>query len=235
MKKNKGEGINQLEYSRVIGSIMYLMNCTRPDIAYAVSRLSRYTCNPGKDHWKALYRVLRYLRGTSNYCLSFGKYPAVIEGSCDANWISGADKCKCTSGYIFTLGGASVSWKSSKQTCIARSSMESEFIALDKAAEEAEWIRGFLGGIPLWPKPVSSIAINCDNKAAIDIAKNKVYNGKSIHIRRRHKTVRQLLSTGIISIDFVGSKENLADPLTKGLPRERVSSASRGMGLKLIE
>ena len=106
-----------------------------------------------------------------------------------------------TSGYVFTLGGVAVSWKSSKQTCIARSTMEYEFIALDKVREEAEWLRQFLEDIPIWPKPVLAICIHCDSKSAIGRAQNDMYNGKSRHIRRRHDTVKQLLSNGIISID----------------------------------
>ncbi|KAL0418236.1 UNVERIFIED_CONTAM: Retrovirus-related Pol polyprotein from transposon TNT 1-94 [Sesamum radiatum] len=111
---------------------MYIMNCTRPDIAYAVNKLSRFTSNPSKDHWKGLIRVLRYLKYTSNYGLHYTRYPAVLEGYSDANWISDSKDTKSTSGYVFTIGGGAVSWKSSKQTCIARSTMESEFIALDK-------------------------------------------------------------------------------------------------------
>ena len=97
--------------------------------------------NPGVDHWKAIIRVLRYLRYTQNYELHYTRYPAVLEGYSDANWISDMKDTKSTSGYVFTLGGAAVSWKSSKQMCIAKSTMEYEFIALDKAGEEAEWLR----------------------------------------------------------------------------------------------
>ncbi|KAL0383167.1 UNVERIFIED_CONTAM: Secreted RxLR effector protein [Sesamum calycinum] len=114
------------------------MNCTHPYIAYVVNKLSRFTSNPSKDHLKGLIRIRRYLKYTSNYGLHYTKYPAVIEGYSDANWISDNKDTKSTSGYVFTIGGGAVSWKSSKQTCIARSTMEFEFIALDKAGEEAE-------------------------------------------------------------------------------------------------
>ena len=137
LSKNNGKSLSQQEYAQAIGSLMYVMNCTRPDIAYVASKLSRYTSNPGPDHWKAIVRVLRYLKYTKNYGLHYSKYPAVLEGYCDANWISDTKDSKSTSGYPFTLGGGAVSWKSSKQTCIARSTMESEFIALDKAGGEA--------------------------------------------------------------------------------------------------
>jgi hypothetical protein len=112
--KNTGVGKSQLEYSRIIGSLMYVMNCTRPDIAYSVSKLSRFTSNPGENHWKAIIRVLGYLKYTQNYGLHFTRYPAVLEGYSDANWISDSKDSKSTSGYVFTLGGAVVSWKSSK-------------------------------------------------------------------------------------------------------------------------
>ncbi|GJY11389.1 hypothetical protein Tco_0379574 [Tanacetum coccineum] len=105
--------------------------------------------------------------------------------------------------------------------------MEAEFVALDKAAEEAEWLRSFLEGIPLWPKPVTAVCIHCDSMAALTRAKNQIYNGKSRHIRRRHNTIKDLLRNGIISIDYVKSKENIADPLTKGLCREQVIFTSR--------
>ena len=234
LSKNKGDAVSQLKYSQIIGSLMYLMNCTRPDIAYAISKLSRYTSNPGEDHWKAIIRVLRYLRFTRDHGLNFTRYPAVLEGYCDADWISDTKDSKSTSGYVFTLGGAAVSWKSMKQTCIARSTMESEFIALDKAGEEAEWLRHFLEDIPMWPKPVPAICMHCDSQSAIDRAQNHMYNSKSRDIRRRHNTIRQLLSNGIISIDYIKSKENIADPLTKGLTKELVYSSSKGMRLKPI-
>ncbi|KAK4401030.1 Retrovirus-related Pol polyprotein from transposon TNT 1-94 [Sesamum angolense] len=232
LAKNKDEPECQIEYSRIIGSLMYIMNCTRPDIAYAVNKLSRFTSNPSKDHWKGLIRVLRYLKYTSNYGLHYTRYPAVLEGYSDANWISDSKDTKSTSGYVFTIGGGAVSWKSSKQTCIARSTMESEFIALDKAGEEAEWLRNFLEDIPCWTKPVPAIMVHCDSQSAIGRAPSSMYNGKLRHIRRRHNTIRQLISSGIISIDNIKSKDNLADPLTKCLSRDQVYCLSRGMGLK---
>ncbi|KAM1495899.1 hypothetical protein ACFXTO_030567 [Malus domestica] len=194
LEKNKGDAISQLEYSQVIGSLMYLMNSTRPDLAYAVSRLSRYTSNPAQEHWDALVRVLRYLKNSLDYRLHYTKYPHVVEGFSDANWISNTTESKSTSGYVFTLGGAAISWKSSKQKCIARFTMESEFIALDLAGEEAEWLKNFLEDIPMWPKSVTAICIHCDSMAAQSTAKSHVYNGKSRHIRRRHNTLKKLFS-----------------------------------------
>jgi len=108
---------------------------------HAVSKLSRYTSNPSDDHWTALLWVFGCVLYTKEYALRYGQYPPVFEGYNDTNWIADSEESKSTSRYIFTLGGTAVSWKSFKQTCIARSTMESEFIALDKAGEEAEWLR----------------------------------------------------------------------------------------------
>ncbi|GKC60984.1 ABC transporter I family member 10-like protein [Tanacetum coccineum] len=85
LKRNKGQSVSQLHYTQVLGSLMYIMNCTRPDLAYSVSRLIRYSHNPGKDHWDALVRVLQYLKHTMAYGLHYTKYPPVLEGYCDAN------------------------------------------------------------------------------------------------------------------------------------------------------
>ena len=167
LSENISQSISQLEYSRIIGSLMYVMNCTRPDLAYSVGKLSRYTSNLGVDHWKAIIKVLRYLRYTQNYGLHYTRYPVVLEGCSDANWISDMKDTKSTSGYVFTLGGAVVSWKSSKQTCISRSTMESELIALDKVGKEAQWLPQFLKDIPIWPKPVPVICIHFDIQSAI--------------------------------------------------------------------
>ena len=161
---------------------MFLTNCTRPNIAYNVGRLIRCTYNPSIEHWDAISRLLRYLKSTFDYGLSYCGYPAILEGYCDANWISDIDEVKPTSGYVFTLAGGAVSWKSSKQTCIARSTMESELVALKKVGSEAEWFRSLLIDIPLYTNSIASICIHCDCQAVIACANNKIYNGKSRHI-----------------------------------------------------
>ena len=126
---------------------------------------------------------MRYFKYTLNYGLHYTRHPAILEGYSDANWISDTKDTKSTSGYVFTLGGAAVSWKSSKQTCIARSTRESEFIALDKVGEEVEWLRHFLEDMPMWIKLMPPICIHYDSKSAIGRAQSHMYNGKSQHIR----------------------------------------------------
>ncbi|CAH9139832.1 unnamed protein product [Cuscuta epithymum] len=192
LKKNEGSSISQEEYAKILGSVMFLMNYTRPDIAYAVSRLSRYTHNPSYEHWNALHRLLKYLKGA-------------------------------------------VSWKSAKQTCIARSTMEAEFIALELAGQEAEWLRNLLADIPLWGNKCVPVPLHCDSQAAISVAVSSVYNGKRRHIRIRHASLKLLIKNSVISLDYVKSERNLADPLTKGLARKLVLESSKGMGLMFMD
>ena len=161
----------------------------------------------------------------------YNKYPAVLEGHSDVNWITRSTEKKSMSGYVFTIGGRAMSRKSSKQTCIARSTMDSKFIALYKAGEEAEWLQNFFEDISFCPKPISPICIHCDSQAAIGKVGSIVYKGNPRHIRRRHNSVKQLLSCGIITIDYLKSKDNVSYPLTKGLTREGVERSSTGMGL----
>ncbi|XP_071912380.1 uncharacterized protein [Coffea arabica] len=232
--ENSGKPIAQLEYASAIGSLMYATHCTRPDISYAVCRLARYTKNPGIEHWKAIGRVLRYLKRTKDLELSYNKFPVVLEGYSDASWVTSVCDKVSTSGWIFMLGGGAVSWASKKQTVITHSTMEAEFVALAAACKEAEWLRNLLLDIELWPNPMPAISLHCDSEATMSRALNRIYNGKSRHISLRHEYVRQLLNDGIVTVVYVRSFNNLADPFTKALSRDVVKATSLGMGLKPI-
>ena len=106
---------------------------------------------------------MRYLKGTMSYGIRYTGHPKVLEGYCDANWISDADELYATSEYVFSLGGGVVSWKSCKQTILTKSTMEAEPTALDTASSEAEWLRDLLMDLPVVEKPISAISMNCDN------------------------------------------------------------------------
>jgi hypothetical protein len=224
---------DQLRYSQIIGSLMYLASATRPDISFAVSKLSRFVSNPGDDHWKALERVMRYLKGTMNFGIHYTGYPRVLEGYSDSNWISDADEIKATSGYVFTLGGGAVSWKSCKQTILTRSTMEAELTALDTATVEAEWLRELLMDLPIVEKPLPAILMNCDNQTVIVKVNSSKDNMKSSrHVKRRLKSVRKLRNSGVIALDYVQTAKNLADQFTKGLSRNVIDNASMELGLR---
>ncbi|RVW17497.1 Retrovirus-related Pol polyprotein from transposon TNT 1-94 [Vitis vinifera] len=235
LEKNDGRSVAQLEYASAIGSLMYAAQCTRADISFAVSKLSRFISNPSVEHWKAIGRVLGYLKNTKELSLQYSKFPAIIEGYSDASWISSVGDNLSTTGWVFTLGGGAVSWGSKKQTCISHSTMEAEFIALAATGKEAEWLRDLMMDIPFTANNVSTVSIHCDSQATLARAYSGVYNGKSRHISIRHEYVRQLIQNGIISISFVRSSGNLADPFTKPLTRDLVRITSRGMGLKLLK
>jgi len=136
--ENPDDVCNQLMYQAVVGSLLYLSTKTRPDIAYAVSRVTRFCAKPTKEHWAAVKRILRYLKGTSNLGLLYREdTPAEITGYSDADWAGDVGDRKSTSGYVFLLGGAAISWRSSKQTCVALSTAEVDYVALSAAAQEA--------------------------------------------------------------------------------------------------
>nr|GEV52389.1 zinc finger, CCHC-type [Tanacetum cinerariifolium] len=201
--KDLGEA--KLEYSRAIGCLMYTMISTRPDIAFVVGKLSRYTSNPSALHWQALGRVFQYLKETMDYGLTYSGYPSVIEGYSDSSWIDNIEDHSSTSGWIFLLGGA---------------------------GNENKWLGNLIYEIPLWPKPISTNSIRCDSAATLAKAYSQVYNGKYRHLGVRHSMIRELIMNGVISVKFVRTQLNLADHLTKGLARDLVRKAAIGMGLK---
>ncbi|XP_077224214.1 uncharacterized protein LOC143857657 [Tasmannia lanceolata] len=165
-----------------------------------------------------LHSVTKYIAG----------HNAVLEGFSDADWNTLSHDSKATTSYVFTIGGGAVSWRSKKQTIIAQSTMESELIALTSACEEATWLKNFLTDIPIWDRHVFAVLIHCDSITAIGRVHNKYYNGKLRQIRRKHSTVRELISNDAVTVDFVRSGDNLADPLTKALSREKICITSRG-------
>jgi hypothetical protein len=209
LKKNRRISRDQLRYSQIISSLMYLASVTRLDISFAMSKLNRFVSNPGDTHWSALERVLRYLKGTMSYGIHFTGYPRVLEGYCDANWISDVDELYATSGYAFLLGGGVVSWKSCKQTVLTKSTMEAELTALDTAGAEAEWLRELIMDLPVVDKPIPAISMNCDNQTVITKVNNYRDNMKSTrHVKRRLKSARKLRNSGVIALDYVHTSKN---------------------------
>ncbi|XP_050896116.1 secreted RxLR effector protein 161-like [Lathyrus oleraceus] len=127
--------------------------------------MSRFTSNPSNGHWKTITRIFGYLLKTKNLGLHYGRFPGVLERYTDASWISNVGDHKSTTGWIFTLAGGAISWKSNKQTCITLSTMESEFVVLASAGQEAEWLRDLLLEVPLAKDNVSKVMIHCDSQA----------------------------------------------------------------------
>ena len=145
------EDMRRFPYASAVGSLMYAMLCTRPDICYDVGIVSRFQSNPGPDHWTAVKNILKYLRRTRNYMLMFSGSDLKMLGYTDSDFQADRDSRKSTSGSVFTLNGGSVVWRSVKQSCIADSTMEAEYVAACEAAKEAVWLRKFLVDLEVVP------------------------------------------------------------------------------------
>jgi hypothetical protein len=145
-----------------------------------------------------------------------------MEGYSDASWMTSSSDNKSTSGWIFSLGGSAISWASKKQTRISHSTMESKFIAIVIISKKAEWLRNILFDIKLWPQLMSVISLYCDSETTMSRAYSIIYNGKSRYISIQHGYIRELISNRAITIVYVKSVNNLANPLTKGLSRDMV-------------
>src|SRR5215813_12907703 len=135
------EEMRHIPYASAVGSLMYAMLCTRPDICFAVGVVSRFQSNPGLDHWVAVKYILKYLWRTRNYMLVYSSKDMVLRGYTDSDFQIDVDSRKSTSGSVFTLGGGAIVWRSIKQYCITDSTMEAEYAVACEAAKEVVWLR----------------------------------------------------------------------------------------------
>ena len=215
--KNTNDIVNQSVYASIIGSLIYVADCTRPDITLRL--LCRFTSRPNLEHWNVIEQVIRYLKKTQNLGLHYQKFSVVLEGYIDVDWNSLSNDSKATSSYIFNIAGGIVAWKSKKQTILGQSTMESKMIKLAISSEVASWVRSLLSKISTWERPVPAILIHCDSTAPITKIQNRYYNGKRRQIRCKHSTIREFLTTGAVRVDYVRFDDNLVDLLTKRLAR----------------
>ena len=193
--------MSKVPYASAIGSIMYAMVCTRPDVSYALSMTSRYQSNPGEGHWTAVKNILKYLRRTKDSFLVYGgEEKLVVKGYTDASFQTDRDDTVSQSGFVFCLNGGAVSWKSSKQETVADSTMEAEYIAACEAAKEAVWIRKFIIDLGVVPSIADPIDLYCDNNGAIAQAKEPRSHSRSKHILRRFHLIREINERGDIHI-----------------------------------
>jgi ATP-binding cassette subfamily B (MDR/TAP) protein 1 len=142
--KVEKEAMSKVPYQSTMGSLMYAMVCTRPDIAYAVGVVSRFMTNPGESHWNAVKWILRYLKGTSRSCLCFGSGEPMLQGYTDADYAGCADSRKSTSRYMMTYAGGAVSWQSSLQKYVSLSTTDAKYITMVDACKEILWMKNFL-------------------------------------------------------------------------------------------
>jgi transposase InsO family protein len=230
-------------YQSVSGSLMHAMLGTRPDLAYTVSTLSKFNSNPSDSHLIASKRALRYLQHTSNFGITYGgagKHRSVTAFS-DADWGNDKDTRRSVYGYVFLINGGAVSWKSKRQTVVALSSTEAEYMGYSEAAKEAIWLHRILAEIdqrtPIhqeeeqgkWGYPPARIYV--DNQGGIDLASNPKYHDRTKHIDIRYHFIRDATQKGLVQLVHLPSSENTADILTKPLSKEKFEGHRAGMGL----
>ena len=214
------DSIDVTMYQSAIGSLNYAAICTRPDLSTVVGKLGKFMQKPGNDHWVAVKRVLRYIKGTLNYGLVYRHSDTFcLYGYSDADYAGCQETRKSTSGHVFRLGGCTVSWRSKKQSIIAQSSTESEYVALCSAAQEAVWLRRLLSGIGFHQD--APTLLYEDNQSAILLSKNPKDHSRTKHIDVKFHYVRKAIEDKIINVQYCPTAEMLADTLTKGLARPK--------------
>uniref|UniRef100_A0A2N9FRN5 CCHC-type domain-containing protein n=1 Tax=Fagus sylvatica TaxID=28930 RepID=A0A2N9FRN5_FAGSY len=208
------ENMSKVPYASAVGCLMYAMVCTRPDLAHAVSTVSRYMANPGREHWNAVKWIFRYLKGTAEHGILFSRQPGTnsVVGYVDADYAGEVDDRRSTTGYVFTLSGGPICWKSTLQSIVAMSTTEAEYMAVAEAAKEALWLKGLVKELGL---NQGGVQMHCDSQSAIYLAKNQVYHARTKHIDVRFHKIRELIVTGDIVLEKVHTSENAADMLTK--------------------
>uniref|UniRef100_A0A6N2K712 Integrase catalytic domain-containing protein n=1 Tax=Salix viminalis TaxID=40686 RepID=A0A6N2K712_SALVM len=211
--------MERIPYALVVGSLNYVQTCTRPDISFAVGMLGRYQSNPGMDHWKAAKKVLRYLQGTKEYVLTYRRSDNIeIVGYSDSDYAGCVDTRKSTFGYLFLLAGGAVSWKCGKQSVIATSTMEAEFVACFEATVQALWLRNLISGLGIVDSIAKPLRIYCDNSAAVFFSKNDKYSKGAKHMEIKYLSVKEEVQKRRVTFEHIRTNMMLADPLTKGLP-----------------
>ncbi|SDA04035.1 BZ3500_MvSof-1268-A1-R1_C099g00544 [Microbotryum saponariae] len=230
-----GQGTERIRswYLQAIGSLLYISLGTRPDIAFAVSYLSRFANNPGRRHWIAVKHVLRYLRATYRDELLYARGPAKVTGVVgysDANWGACVDTSISTMGYVFYLAGAAVSWSSKRQTRVADSTTDAEYLALSHAGKEAIYLNQLLSELHVCP--IAAAHIFTDNEAAAAVAHDPVRTSGTRHIRLREHFVRDMVNRGDISLSHVGTADMVADVFTKALGPKIFGTHCYALGLR---
>ncbi|KAK1649914.1 hypothetical protein QYE76_067719 [Lolium multiflorum] len=189
----------------------------------------------GMEHWTAVKNILKYLKRTKDMFLCYGgDQELVVTSYTDASWNTDPDDSKSQSGYVFILNGAAVSWASSKQCTVAKSSTESEYIAASEASSEAVWMKRFIVELGVVPSALDPLVIYCDNMGAIANAQEPRSHKRLKHIKLRYHSIREYIEDGEVKICKVHTDLNVADPLTKALPRAKHDQHQNAMGVRYL-
>jgi hypothetical protein len=218
------------KFQSVIGSLLYIMLGTRPDIAYAVTKLSQFAVNPSREHLdKALY-ICRYLAGTPNYAIVYdGPSNNGLIAYTDSDWAADPIKRRSVTGYFFKLANGIISWQSRSQKTVALSSTEAEYMALSDCSRQAIWMKSIFAELGM---PLGTIPIIGDNQGSIFISSNPVQERRSKHIDIRYHYVRECIEEKKISIFFIDGSSNPADLFTKNLGEVKFTKFRQQLGLE---
>ena len=196
--------------------------------------VSRYQSNPGPKHWQSVKHILKYLRRMRDYMLVYRCEDLIPISYTDLNFQLDLDFRKSTSGCVFTLGGGAITWKSVKQSYIADSTMEAEYVASCEAVKEAIWLKKFLSDLGVVRSEQVPITLFCDNSGAVAQSKDPRNHKKGKHIERKYHIIRDIIARGDGVVAKIESANNLADPFTKALPQRTFESHLEGMGVRLV-
>lgn len=221
----------KVPYQEAVGSLMYLAQATRPDIAFAVGDVSRFNSNHCEGHWSAVKRIFRYLRGTSNLKLryNFNDISDFFANS-DADWGSDLDKRRSCSGCVILMSGAAIAWRSKRQPIVAQSSAESEYIALSYAVKEVMWLKQMAKELDIGIDQTTVVL--CDSKSAINLSDEEAFRDRTKHIDIRYHYVRDMVKKKLIKVEYVSTNSMTADSLTKAVTTEKTVFCNEKMGLK---
>jgi hypothetical protein len=219
-------------YQKAVGCLMWAMVGTRPDISFAIGKLSQHNHQPVLRHWRGVQRIFRYLQTTQSYSIVYGGNDNLkVVGYGDADYAGDLDDRKSTSGQLFTVAGGAVVWASRKQSSTATSTAEAEYIALSLAGKTAKWLRTFLADLHIPTHLVTPITLNCDNTAAIALARDPKDHSRSKHVDVHYHLVRELVEKRIIELRYCPTNQMLADGLTKPLIGRALEKFVESIGL----
>ena len=216
-------------YSSLLGSLMFLMLGSRPDLAHSMSVLARFMDSPGVKHWNGLRRVLGYVKKTRDLSLVYTKQGEPVFAYSDSDFAACTDTRRSISGYCFIWQNAAISWKSQKQSTVATSSCHAEYIALFEAAREAIWIQAFMKSIGIL---TTTTQILEDNNGALLSANNPVFHSRMKHIDVKYHALREWVENGIVKVIRCGTEKMVADSLTKAVPVPKSRFCASGFGLQ---
>lgn len=216
-------------YAAILGSLMFLMLGTRPDIAQAVSKLARFMANPGMKHWNALKKLLGYVSCTKELILKYKQSEETMQAFCDSDHASCKDTRRSTTGYVVLWQGSAISWRSQRQSTVSTSSTQAEYIALSEAGREIIWLQFFLNSIG---QETTTTDIKGDNDGAMNLAKDPHHHSTMKHLDVRVHIIREWVERRALSVSRVDTAIMVADSLTKPVPLEKTLFCRMGFGLR---